>query len=259
MRKAKTIAIATSILTLLSASAVFAATTSTSTVSVPKFSQTRSGGVNGSLQSRLDSLLTAGTITQVQEDAIQAALKTTLTTPKGDAKGPQGGLKALVTAGTITQAQADAITAAMTTAVKGPDRVKTALDALVTAGTITQVQADAVTPHKGDMNRGDAKGSQGGLKALVTAGTVTQAQADAITAAMTTAVKGPDGVKTALDALVTAGTITQVQADAVTPHKGDMNRGAFNKGPNDRIKTALDSLVTAETITQAQEDAILGS
>ena len=65
-------------------------------------------------------------------------------------------------------------------------------------------------------------GPQSGLKALVTAGTITQAQADAITAAMTTAVKGPDGVKTALDALVTAGTITQVQVDAVAPHKGDM-------------------------------------
>ncbi|TGE30976.1 hypothetical protein, partial [Desulfosporosinus sp. Sb-LF] len=252
MRKTKTIAIATSILTLISASAVFAATTSNTTVSVPKFSQTRSGGIDGSFQNRLDSLLKAGTITQVQEDAVQAALKTTMTITKGEAhNGPQGGLQALVTAGTITQTQADAITAAMTTAVKGPDGVKTALDALVKAGTITQVQADAVTPHKGDMNRGDAKGPQAGLKELVTAGTITQTQADAITAAMTTAVKGPDGVKTALDALVTAGTITQDQADAVTPHKGDMNRG-YAKGP----QGGLQALVTAGTITQTQADAI---
>ena len=185
MRKLKTIALATTMLTLLSASAVFAASTSNSTVSVPNVSQKHSGRVDGSFKSHLDSLLTAGTITQVQEDAIQAALKTTMTTPNGEGHNGTQGLKALVTDGTITQEQADAITTAMKTAVKGPDGVKTALDALVTAGTITQVQADAITANKGDMNRGE-----GGLKALVTAGTITQEQADAITTAMKTAVKG---------------------------------------------------------------------
>lgn|SRR5680860_342984 len=184
MRKIKTIAIATSILTLLSASAVFAATTSNSTVSVPKFSQRQSCVVDGSFKSHLDSLLAAGTITKVQEDAIQAALKTTMTTPNGEAQnGHQGGLKALVTVGTITQAQADAITAAMTTAVKGPDGVKTALDALVTAGTITQVQADTIQTamtSRGAFNKGDNDGLKTALDSLVTAGTITQAQEDAI-------------------------------------------------------------------------------
>src|SRR5680860_661080 len=149
MRKIKTIAIATSILTLLSASAVFAATTSNSTVSVPKFSQRQSCVVDGSFKSHLDSLLAAGTITKVQEDAIQAALKTTMTTPNGEAQnGHQGGLKALVTVGTITQVQADAIQTAMTSRGafnKGDnDGLKTALDSLVTAGTITQAQEDAI-------------------------------------------------------------------------------------------------------------------
>ena len=125
-------------LTLLSASAVFAATTSNSTVSAPKFSQRQSGGVDGSFKSHLESLLTAGTITQAQEDAIQSALKSIMPTHNGEVNEHQGGLTALVTAGTITQAQADAITAAMETGTKGPDGVKTALDALVTAGTITQ-------------------------------------------------------------------------------------------------------------------------
>ena len=116
---------------------------------------------------------------------------------------------------------------------------------------LPKAQADAVTSNKGDMNRGDKNGHQGGLTALVTAGTITQAQADAITAAMETATKGPDGVKTALDALVTAGTITQVQADAVTSNKGDMNRGDKNEHQG-----GLTALVTAGTITQAQADAI---
>ena len=73
MKKIKAIAMATSILILLSASAVFAATTSNSAVSVPKFSQTQSDGVEGSFKSHLESLLAAGTINQAQEDAIQGS------------------------------------------------------------------------------------------------------------------------------------------------------------------------------------------
>ena len=92
-------------------------------VSVPKSSQTQSGGFDGGFKSHLDSLLTAGTITQVQEDAITAALKT---------------------------------------AVKGPDGDKTALDALVTAGTITQAQEDAIqtvmTASRGAFNKGPNAG-----------------------------------------------------------------------------------------------------
>jgi len=184
MKQTKTIAIATTILTLLSASAVFAATTSNSTVSVPKFSQSQSGRVDG-FKNRLDSLISAGTITQVQEDAIEAALKTTMTTPNGGAhNGHQGRLETLVTAGTITQDQADAISTAMKTATKGPDGAKTALNALVTAGTITQDQANAiqtaVRPSKGAFNKGPNNGFKTALDSLVTAGTITQAQEDAI-------------------------------------------------------------------------------
>ncbi|MDR3601913.1 MAG: hypothetical protein P4L49_15735 [Desulfosporosinus sp.] len=151
MRKTKQIAIATTILTLLSTSAVFAATTTSNTsVQAPKFSQTQSGRADGGFKSHLDSLLSAGTITQAQEDAIQTALTAT----KDDSqKGPNDGFKTaldtLVTAGTITQAQEDAIQTALTAtkddSQKGPtDGLKTALDTLVTAGTITQAQEDAI-------------------------------------------------------------------------------------------------------------------
>jgi len=63
--------------------------------------------------------------------------------------GAKTALDALVTAGTITQVQADAIQTARTpskdTSNKGPsDGIKTALDSLVTAGTITQAQEDAI-------------------------------------------------------------------------------------------------------------------
>ena len=64
----------------------------------------------------MDSLVTAGTITQVQENAILTAM----TPPKDDSnRGPNNGgpataLDALVTAGTITKAQKTAILAAKT-------------------------------------------------------------------------------------------------------------------------------------------------
>ncbi len=61
--KTKTIAIATAMVTLKSASAVFAATTSNSPAQTHMFSQTRSGGVNAK-----------NDINNVQEDAIQGSL-----------------------------------------------------------------------------------------------------------------------------------------------------------------------------------------
>jgi len=130
MKKTKTIAIATAMLTLLSTSAAFAATTSSSSVQTPRFSQKQSREVSNG----------------------------------GFNRGPKDGLKnedhfkndlaALVTAGTMTQDQADAITSAISSAEKGPDGMKTALDALVTAGTITQAQEDAITAGHGQGHNG---------------------------------------------------------------------------------------------------------
>ncbi|MDR3542002.1 MAG: hypothetical protein P4L69_13685, partial [Desulfosporosinus sp.] len=225
MRKTKTIAIATAITTLLSASAVFADTLSTNLVTAPSSTQTHMRGVNNMFKNHLDSLLTAGTINQAQEDAIQAAISAIKgQVSKTSNDGFKNHLAALVTAGTITQAQADAITTAMSTATKTAGGVKTAIDALVTAGTITQAQEDAIMPQKGNFMRGAQDGAKNHLAALVTAGTITQAQADAITTAMSTATKTAGGVKTAIDALVTANTITQAQEDAIMPQKGNFMR-----------------------------------
>lgn len=124
MKKTKTIAIATAIVTLLSASAAFAATTSSSSAQSPRLSQRQSWDVkNGGFN-------------------------------RGSKDGLKTELNSLVTAGTITQEQADAITTAISTAEKGPDGMKTALDALVTAGTITQAQEDALTAGRGQGHNG---------------------------------------------------------------------------------------------------------
>lgn len=84
----------------------------------------------------LATLVSEGTITQAQADAVAAA-------PKG--------LRTLVQSGTITRAQADAIKAEFDEYAKGDPR-GTALAALVSNGTITQAQADAVAaalPQRG--------------------------------------------------------------------------------------------------------------
>lgn len=66
-------------------------------------------GFDGGLISRLDSLVSSGTLTSAQETAINDAIKATM---------PQrvNQLNSLLTAGTITSAQETAIKSAMQTA-----------------------------------------------------------------------------------------------------------------------------------------------
>ena len=160
--RTKAIVIATAITTLLSATAVYAATTSNSSVHAPKFSRTYAGAAKGGFKSHLDSLVTASTITQDQEATIQNAVTAAMKSGAGNGgirKGPNNGFKTildgLVTASTITQDQEAAIQNAVTAAMKsgagkgefkkGPNNgFKTILDGLVTAGTITQAQETAV-------------------------------------------------------------------------------------------------------------------
>ena len=123
--KIKSVVLIAAIATLLSTTAAFADTTSTNIVQTPGIPQTQSCGVNGWFQNHLDSLVTAGTITQAQETAIETAM----TSAKGNFnRGHNGGFKtaldSLVTAGTITQTQETAIQTAMSTATKSPDGYK---------------------------------------------------------------------------------------------------------------------------------------
>ena len=122
--KTKTIVLATAITTLLSATAVFAGTTSSNTVQAPSFSLTHSYKVNGWFKSCLDSLVTSGALTQAQEDAIQSTISATPNV--GAAKehywrGDNGEFKTIldgqVKAGTITKAQKFAIQEAINTAI----------------------------------------------------------------------------------------------------------------------------------------------
>jgi polyhydroxyalkanoate synthesis regulator phasin len=144
-----------------------------------------------SMSDVLGSLVTAGTITQAQADAVTKAMPANMP-PKGGKRGPGGEHKdfmsSLVTAGTITQTQADAIQEAMKPGNEARKTLQEVLSSLVTKGTITQAQADAVTKA---MPARDGKAApqverKSPFDTLVTAGTITQAQADAITSALKT-------------------------------------------------------------------------
>lgn len=194
------------------------------------------------MKTKLDALVTAGTILQTQEDKIlaayaaQEAAKTAEMTKVNamteaerkayfDSKTAQAKtdvLAALVTDGTITQAQSDAVKAAVPgghgdhgmrgdknqaqgiTPATMEANMKTQLDTLVTAGTITQTQEDAVIAA---------------VKAQEAARTAEMTKVQAMTEAERKAYFASN-VKTAevspLATLVTAGTITQAQSDAIS-------------------------------------------
>ena len=192
MKKVKSIAILATMATFMSVAGAYANQTSSATMPTQNFlAQVQSTETQSGFATKLANLVTAGTITQAEADAIQTAL---------DAAKPAGGpgnggehkggsssvLDSLVTAGTITQTESDAIQTALKAAK--PDEATSALAALVTAGTITQVQSDAIQTAldaaKPTGDSGNGSENKGGfssvLDSFVTAGTITQVQADAI-------------------------------------------------------------------------------
>lgn len=134
------------VITLTGVTFAFAAdqTDSSGTVGQDKPAKMDFSKMTEAIDSALDKLVTAGTITQAQSDAVSAAMKAAR-----DAKtSMEDALKALVTKGTITQAQLDKISAVMKPGDgKGAPpqgERKDPLADLVTAGTLTQAQADKV-------------------------------------------------------------------------------------------------------------------
>jgi len=190
-------------------------------------------------------------------------------------------LSSLVSAGTITQAQADAVEAALkpsedekpsTSSSSSTDPsslMKTKLDALVTAGTITSAQESTILaaiqppsdgqggmPGQNGKGTGNMQGNpmESALSSLVTAGTISQTVADTIISALKPSEDSSTSktdMKTALTselaALVSAGTITQDQSDAITkalqaPVQSSTNNG---KGKSMRLKIGSTKMTTA--------------
>lgn len=187
------------------------------------------------VKTKLDKLVTAGTITQDQETSIVNAMKQEQTDRQAEmdkvknmteaerktyfeskkAEEKTDFLSKLVTAGTITQEQADAVKNVIHQGPGGkmnglnPDRLKAQLDKLVTAGTISQTEETNILKYMSDkqaerkaemdkvknMTEAERKAyfeskktteKTNFLSELVTAGIITQDKADAIKAAMPT-------------------------------------------------------------------------
>ena len=106
----------------------------------------------------LSTLVSDGTITQEQLDAVQSAMKTA----KASGKAKSDILTELVSAGTITQEQADALNS--NEPAKNGETLKNEA--------LTQEEKSATAEHKGFLNK------------LITDGTITKEQADAICSAV---------------------------------------------------------------------------
>ncbi|HYF82940.1 MAG TPA: hypothetical protein VEB00_07935 [Clostridia bacterium] len=200
-KKKLTGAILAGVLTVAGATSAFAAELpnigqAANGVKIAKYEQFRKidiSKMSTAIKSAIDSLVSAGTITQAQADAVAKAY-----TP-GEGRKMQGKevrqvflrnpMDALVTAGTITQAQADAVNSAMKSIRETKKTAEDVLKELVSAGTITQTQSDAVlkcfTP--GDRKFDNIKFGRNPLSELLTSGTLTQTQIDAINKAIKSA------------------------------------------------------------------------
>lgn len=103
---------------------------------------------NKSMKNILDPLVTAGTLTQAQENAVLKICPQNCNAhsdPRG--KGNQvrkNPMQDLISTGTITQAQANAIRSSIQQFIGSKNFMKEAIDPLVTAGTLTQAQENAV-------------------------------------------------------------------------------------------------------------------
>ncbi len=165
------------------------------------------------LKTKLDSLVTAGTITQDQETAALNLLTSSKTDKKSNTENLlKTKLDTLVTAGTITQDQETAI---LNSSSQEKSERKAEMDKVKN---MTQSEREAYLQSK------KTAGKTNFLDSLVTAGTITKDQETAIKNLLTSnknadvqakKEKFTSLLKTKLDTLVTAGTITQDQETAM--------------------------------------------
>ncbi len=175
------------------------------------------------LKTKLDPLVTAGTITKDQETAALNLLTPSKTNKKSN-----------------TQAKKE----------KSTSSLKTTLDSLVTAGTITQDQETAIL-NSSSQEKSERKAEMDKVKNM------TQAERKAYFQSKKTA-----GKTNFLDSLVTSGTITKDQETAIknllTSNKNTNIQAKKEKFTN-LLKTKLDTLVTSGSITQDQETAMINA
>ncbi len=148
------------------------------------------GKARGSGGAGLSALITDGTVSQAQANAIRDALQANHQANRADHRAEReqardAALASLVADGTLTQAQADAI--------KGADRG--GMRELLSSGIVDRADLQAVrdalhTAREADREAKHAQREQqrtAALASLVADGTITQAQADAVASAIESA------------------------------------------------------------------------
>ncbi|MDQ7092205.1 hypothetical protein REC12_01195 [Desulfosporosinus sp. PR] len=195
------------------------------------------------MKQALDKLVSGGTITQEQENAVLASIPkniSNVTKPSPDSQTPD------LVQGTVTS----------TTSPQNLVVVKIdPLGDLVTNGTLTSAQAQAIENTMSDIIRQQMEQSwQDDLKPLVTQGTITQNQADQILTFLSA--NTPIAQKDPLSQMVTQGIINQTQADNLREQN---LLGNINPGGQDIMQEALNGQVTAGTLSQDQANAILSA
>ncbi len=201
-------------------------------------------------------------------------------------------LTSLVSAGTISDEQADAVSSAIESSLslESPqftgNPLQTVLDSLVAAGTISSEQETAIAEALAPPARGAAPpppppgpGSfeeilAGKIDSLVSDGTISEEQAEAVTAALTgsgtgeisdsEASEASNPLMSVLDELVSDGTISSEQETAIAEALAPPRRGAPPPRPpqgnmEETIISALDSLTEDGTISEGQEKEILNA
>ncbi|MHC6179950.1 hypothetical protein ACYUJ6_08845 [Clostridium sp. JNZ X4-2] len=145
-------------------------------------------------------------------------------------------LNALVSSGTITQSQEDAVGNAFQAAFQANrtnagtyNKVTNPLDNLVSNGTITQDQKDTIKDalktsfhNSHQVHKNSDSGLNNSLDSMVSDGTITQDQEDAIKSALQSAFQTTEskkgrssGLEDILDSLVSNATITQDQENTI--------------------------------------------
>ena len=138
----------------------------------------------------LSALVSAGTITAADVEAVRAALDADRDANRAEHRAEMkaardAALASLVTAGTLTQSQADAIKAADLRGLRELVRNGTLsmADVLAVRDSLMAERDASKTEHRAEMQAA----RDAALASLVKAGTLTQSQADAITSALDTA------------------------------------------------------------------------
>jgi hypothetical protein len=222
-----------------------------------------------SFKSKLDSLLTNGTITESQESVILNLLSNGKLTPENFSSQ----LDILITEGAITDYQKILILNSFNINAVNP--IPAVSNPVIVIVNPTPAVSNPVTPvvSKPSFGNYSFDSFKSKLDSLLTNGTITKSQESVILNLLSNGKLTPENFSSQLDILITEGAITSYQKililnlfniNIVNPTPAVSNpvtpvvfKPSFGNYSFDSFKSKLDSLLTNGTITESQESVIL--